>query len=116
MIFIQNLFSFLQIKIIGSVFFPWQIEHELHVVHHYGKIGGLRIGALKFVQLFVKMIGCGLWPLFLSATLTQFFYFLIRTIIAKFILKHFDLLAQKIIALLLIDIGMNFLLNFMLDL
>jgi len=83
--------------------------------HHHRKIRCLRVRALKFIQLFIKMLSCRLRPLLFQIPRCAVFLFLIRTIKPSSSEALWSV-ALRNIALLLINVRMNLLWIFMLDL
>ena len=115
MIFIQNFLGVGQVKIIGGIFIPRQFHQGFKVIHLYGVLSSRWVHTLKLAELFMKDLFGLRIPFFIFRFFFEFSNLLFGRIIAQFLLNLLHLLMQDIIALLLVEIGFNFILYLVFD-
>ncbi len=80
-----------------------------------GILGGLGVEAAELVELLIEMLGHGRGPLLGFGALAQLVGVLLGAIETQLVLQHLYLLAQEVVALLLVDVGVNLGVDFALD-
>ena len=114
-IFIKHLLDLLQIEVVFCKFAPGQIEQRFEVVQSDGVLGYLRIHAAEFVNLAGESVRHVFGPLFLHGPGNQRIYFLFLRVLAQLLLNGLQLLVKEVVALLLLYIGSDFILNLVLQ-
>ncbi|KAF5029652.1 hypothetical protein DSECCO2_646350 [anaerobic digester metagenome] len=106
----------IEIHVVVGVFVPGQFNHEFKVIELNGKLRSRRIHALQLRHFLFEDFGYIFRPLLFGCFFLQVFDFLLMWRATQFFLNGFQLHVQKIVALLLVDVGLHFFVNLLFDL
>ena len=114
-ILIKNLLSILEIEVINRHVTPREIEHELDIIILYAVVRRAWIISLKLSHLLVEDFLDGRSPCLFLCTCTKLSK-LLDVIHSELLLDGLELIVQEIFSLLLINLCLHLLVDFLLDL
>ena len=114
MILVKNLLSILQVKVIIRNLSPRKVQHELDIVILNAIVRRTWIVSLKLSHLLFEDFLHSSWPKFLLGTRTKLGK-LLHVIHSKFFLNSLELVIEEVLSLLLINLRLYLLVDFLLD-